>query len=351
MKRTVILLVIFPFVAMLMTGCGNTDSGVNTGEIVPQQLDEPQLLIDFKKGELNSPMKLSLLPENRMAVLDRESFEVLVYTRDGSLQHRFGGEGKGPLEFVRPMHMSVRSNRIGVVDFDQRMVKTFDLEGNLTNTLAIEFNPHDGTVQLMGRNRYLLPAMGEQGSLLKVVDTALDSTWYMGEAFADPFEGMANLEEERQMLSGGEIPPRTKHEVTTYVDGDHIYVFVNWLSLLQKYTREGELVWETELSFPIQEAIFQETVTRTQEAENALPVLRYLSSFKVVDGEIYLLWNPHEDYPRKLMKYNSDGELSAIYHIPEEEPTYNNFAVDPASRTLYLTAIMHGQVYKTQLPE
>lgn len=336
---------------LLATGC-QTNESQSSGELPePLTLQEPELFIDFDQNGLSQPAYIDLLPDKRLAILDLNLFEVLVFSEDGTFDMRFGGEGKGPGEFVLPRHFSVNSASIDVVDFELRRIGRFDREGNFQDNVHFEANPHDGTVIMGNNERYFAPAMGENNSLLMAVDTENDSSRYFGEALGEPLD-FADLEEQRQILAGGEIPPMFNNEVTLYKEGNHLYVYLNAYSRVQKYTADGELLWETSVDLPVRDAIFQQTVERAgQGGEGAVPVLQYLTDFKVFDGEAYLFWNPVDDFERKLVKIGPQGEINAIYHIPEEEPKYNNFTVDPETGTLYLSAIQHGQIYRATLPD
>lgn len=348
--RTFTLLIPLALMGMLTAGCQSGDTRSPEALPEPLSLDEPELFVDFDQNGLVMPAYIDLLPDGRLAIVDFKKKEMLIYNKDGSNDMRFGGEGKGPGEFVQPRYFSASSHSINVVDFELHRINRFDAEGNFRNSHHFEANPYDGTVTMLDDKRYVAPAAGKNNSLIMLVDTETDSTRYFGEAMGE-YIGFTDLDTQNKILASGEIPPIFKNEVTLYPDGKHLYVFLNAYGRVRKYTTDGELVWEKTVDPPVRSAIFERTVERAKKApEAAVPVLRYLSDFKVAGGQIYLFWNPAENHPRTLQKLDSEGNILAVYHIPEEETTYNGLAVDPETNTLYLSAVQHGQIYRTVLP-
>lgn len=345
----------YAFVVLILSLCLSCSKKTQEQEpafsnIKPEQLPKPELLIDFEQNGLVQPQSIELFEGNKLAILDGKLSEVLIFTEQGEFIQRFGGSGKGPGEFQRPLFIDISPNRINVVDAELYRVNQYDFTGDLAHSFVFNTNPYNSRLTLIENDKYAAGTMGAKGSLIKLVDINNDSTKYFGEAMGSS-EYSPSLEIARQTLANGEIPESYKNQVTLYNDKDYLYAFVNNYSKLQKYTINGELVWDTHIDMSLNEKIFQRAVERAKDAPEAVvPSYSFISNMKVVNGEIYLFWMPVENEPRKLVRVGSDGKVKNIYHVPEEEPTYSVFTINPANNMIYFCAPRMGQIYKAKLP-
>lgn len=334
----------------LITSC-QKETNESTDEIEPIEIENIELLVDFNESGPVRPVSIETLPENEIAVLDAKLNEVLVFDDEGSYQRRFGGEGKGPGEFQRPRYLTQSQNYVNVVDAELRRIVQFDYSGDFVQSYRYKENPFSSTPTVKEEDTYYAGSMGKVGSLVKLTDLENDTTEYFGEAMGKEYTS-GPLEEDRQALASGEIPPMYNNQVTMHFDGDYLYVFLDAHSRLQKYTPDGKLLWEVAIDLDVNDAIFEDTIEKAKEAPTGVvPSFKYITNMKVVNGETFLLWSPFEGYPRKMVRVNQDGNIAAIYQIPEDKPTYFDFAVDGQSKKLYLIAPEMGQIYEAQLPE
>ncbi|GAA5523451.1 6-bladed beta-propeller [Aliifodinibius salicampi] len=337
------------FTAFIFFSCSSDNKLHTVDKIKPEVLAKPQLFIDFEQNGMVQPSSIEMLGKSRIAVLDSKLNEVLVFNDHGAFEFRFGGKGKGPGEFSRPQYIDQSRASINVIDAELQRVNQFNYSGDFERSFTFEENPYDGKMAVMGVGKYFVGAIGANGSLIKLVDTTKDTVNYFGEALGEE-NPPQRLEIARQTLAGGEIPGMYKNQVTLYLDGKHLYVFLEAYSRIQKYSIDGRLLWETAVDLPVNKLIFQKAVERAKKAPtDVLPSYRYITSMKVVDGRVFLLWMPVEDHPRKLVRINKNGEITTIYHVPEKEPTFFDFAIDSSDNKLYLSAPQIGQVYQTNL--
>jgi len=226
-------------------------------------------------------------------------------------------------------------------------INQFSYSGDFEESFNFEENPYNSTISVIGNGKYFVGSMGTNESLIKFVDNRKNITKYFGKPLGEENPSQ-RLEIARQALANGEIPDIYKNQVTLYYESKHLYVFLDAYSRIQKYSMDGELLWETAIDLPINKVIFQKAVERAKNAPtDVVPTFRYITNMKVVDGHVFLLWVPIENHPRKLVRINENGELTNIYHIPEEKPTFFDFTIDLSSNKLYLSAPQIGQIYKT----
>ena len=171
-----------------------------------------------------------------------------------------------------------------------------------------------------------------------------------------PFR-LIDMQSQRQMLQEGDIPELFKNRVVPIYSNEHLYVFLNSYSRLQKYSPEGDLLWEADIDLPVNEFIFNRAVEQAREQgdPNAVPTINYITSMTVADGETWLLWYPHENASRKIVRINREGDISALYELPEEpddqKRSYSDIAIDPAEGFIYLSSPLTGNIYRTVIPE
>jgi len=81
---------------------------------------------------------VAALPGDRLAILDQESHQVLLFNHEGELLARFGKEGDGPGEFRELASLlPLPGDSVGVYDSASRTLSVFDGQGNLGRTVSL----------------------------------------------------------------------------------------------------------------------------------------------------------------------------------------------------------------------
>lgn len=340
---------ILVFAAFIVYSCSSDNKSQIIDKVKPEALPKPSLFIDFEQNGMVQPSSIEMLGKSQIAILDSKLKEVLVFSDQGELELRFGGKGKGPGEFSHPRYIDKSPGYINVIDAELYRINQFSYSGKFNQSYSFEDNPYNSTIAVMGDGTYFVGSMGANGSLIKLVDTKKDTVKYFGEALGKENPSQ-RLEIAKQTLAGGEIPGIYKNQVTIYHDKNYLYVFLDAYSRVQKYSMSGKLLWEAAINLPINKIIFQEAVERAKNAPtDVLPSYRYITSMKVVDEQVFLLWMPVENHPRKLIKINENGDITNVYHVPEEKPTFFDLTISLSNNKLYLSAPQMGQVYQTKL--
>lgn len=334
-----------------MVGCGEKKERMASVEITPEVIEDLELFLDFEEKGIVQPGRVEFTPNNHLVLLDSKLQELFVFNTNKELLARFGGKGSGPGEFTFAYQMNISEGSIFVVDAESYRLSHFDDSGNFKNSIPFRENPHMHSISAISENKYYIGSLGEEKSLVKYVDLDKNTVQFIGEALGEKYS-RGNIEEERQLLAAGSLPDFYKNEATLYKTERHLYVFLNWISRLQKYDLEGELIWDTQIDLPVNKILFDRVIERAKNAPDGVtPTLSYITSMKVVNDETYLFWSPAKDQPRLLVKVDPEGELTGIYEVPEESPRYLDFSIDPQNNQLYLTAPELGQVFRAPLPE
>ncbi|MEX0607799.1 MAG: 6-bladed beta-propeller [Balneolaceae bacterium] len=335
----------------VIVGChAKQDSHVSV-DITPLMIEDLELFLDFEEKGIVQPEKINFLSNNRIMLFDPKLQELFVFNTEKELLARFGGKGNGPGELNRALHINISQENILVVDAKNYRLNEFDVMGNFKNSKPIKDNPNLHSIAAITNNRYYTESLGEENSLIKLVDLDENSVEFIGKALGEKYS-IGNLEEERQLLANNKLPEFYKNVASLYKTESHLYVFLDWLSRLQKYDLKGKMIWDKEIYLPINKILFERVVERAKNApEGVVPSFSYILNMKVINNETYLFWSPAKNQPRLLVKVDEDGNLAAIYHVPEDKPTYFDFTIDHKNNLLYLTAPELGQVFQAYLPE
>lgn len=328
--------------------CQKTNEEGDGRSIIPIEISAPELFIDFEQHGLLVPWQVELLSDGTLSVLDFQANKVLIIESEGELVNSFGGSGKGPGEFTRPVSLQKSHGDLFVFDADLLQVSHFNSSGEFVHSFSVDTRE---AVTVLDGNRFFQMALGEESSLVKKINRAEGSKLYFGDAMGEENQ-FGDLDKERKVLQRGEIPSSFKNDITMYYESPYLYVFLDAFSRLQKYSEVGDLIWDQPINLAVNDIIFNNTVDRAREPgpPGTVPVLSYITSMKVINGQTYLLWSPVENHSRKLVKIDEKGILEHIYHIPEEEPMFADFSIDPVNNLLYLSAPEMGQIYRTKLP-
>ena len=338
---------IFAFIA----GCQKKQDEGAPVAITPVEIEDLELFLDYEEKGIVQPQRIEYSNNGQIIILDTKLRAVFVFNDEKELLTRFGGEGDGPGEFNSAQQMNISGDNIFVIDSELNRLNHFDVAGEFKSSSHFKDNSYMTTISAVSKSKYFAGSWGEEKSLIKLVDLDKDTIELLGEALGEA-RSVMNLEEERQSLANGKLPESYKNDVILYHTSQHLYAFLKCISRLQKYDLNCDMVWDAEIDLPINKILFDRVVERAKNApEHVVPTFSYVTSMKVVNDEIYLLWYPAENQPRLLVKIDAEGKLAAIYDIPEEAPTYFDFSIDPENNRLYLTAPQLGQVYRVSLPE
>lgn len=340
-------------VIVFFLGCQNSSKDqISDNNIEPVEIGEFELFADFDQHGLVRPVQLEMLPNGYVAVLDNQTNKVYILDFDGEIVTSFGGEGRGPGESLNAMQLQASDDYLYVVDSNLRRINQFSHEGELIQSFNFDTGRFRPYVTVKDNGSYFTMTMGSNDALVRLVDLQSDSTYYFGEAMGEEYQP-GDLEIERRVLQRGELPDLMKNQITKYYSSDHLYVFLDVYSRLQKYTKQGDLVWEQPIDMPVNQIIFDKVVERAHEPESAggVPVLRYILSMKIVEEKPYLLWYPADDHPQSLVKTDENGNIEAIFHLQDDEFVFFDFSIDSENNFLYLIESETSQIYRTKLPD
>lgn len=317
------------------------------------QIDIPYENLDpfltFQEDSLAVPGSIKFLNQDTVAVFDYELSSVRIYSTEGKLLNQMGKQGKGPGEFAQPAGMRVAENSIFVLDYGTSSIHEFEATGDFKKDHSYE-GEMMGLAQtsVLGSGEYLSTVNGTDGYLLEYKPSS-DSSFYFGEALVEPSQTM-NLQKFKKQAQNGEVPDLFKNTALTGYDSQNFYAFLQSFSRLQRYDRNGELIWDKDLDLPINQQIFSNFVetNKDMEGNNVYP-LAHASGMQITEEAIYILMNVPDGEKQMVMTIDKNGDTQKIYRIGSEESSFNNFTLNPAEDMLYLIDSSMGNIYRTAI--
>ncbi|MEX0720290.1 MAG: 6-bladed beta-propeller [Balneolaceae bacterium] len=333
---------------LVITSCSSEAIKVSDMPI-KVQLDTLVQFMDFDMHGIAQPGDIALLENGDVVVADGKIKKITIVDPEGNLLAQFGKEGKGPAEFIRPGQIMLTSDYINVVDASQYKVLEYDYEGSFVDSYTYKSKAFNQNIALTNNRVYYTGSGGENNSLIKFIDINTDSSFLFGSAKGEAVENL-DMEASRNDFMNGRIPAFFKNNTNVVIGNNHIYAFLDSYSELRKYDMNGNLIWDKIIELPDNEQLLNQISDMVKSTPNALPFLRYTLDIKPVNEDIYLLGGKTFDNPQHLTKIDSNGEIRAIYQMPNPDYYFGSFAVNPINQTIYLSSV-DGMVYKGKLNE
>lgn len=351
-NRNGILLLLIIVSGISIIACSNndgTEKPAKTAEVV--QIAETDLtpFVTFEEDTIAIPTDLIFLPDGSIAILDREYKTVFLFTKKGKLLKSFGGEGKGPGEFVYPVSLQLASNTIWVLDIRQRMLHQFTVEGNFITSNILEERAIIGMrdIKVLTNHELLLPAGGKQNSLVFYRDTKSADDFYFGAAMGDSTRGI-RLGKAKKQIANGEIPAFLKNQILIGASKKSYYFFLKAYGIVQKYDHSGNLIWKKELNLPSMTNVYKEWQENNKKAQAfQIYSLVYARDMVATENFLYILMNTVEGENQLLLRLNNKGQIVKKFEFVSN--TFNSISITPEGNTVYLIDGALGRVMKMQM--
>jgi len=300
-------------------------------------------------SEIVFPIWIRTMPDYFL-LYDSGQNKVFSYTYSGNKVFEFGDEGRGPGEFQSLTNCWIMKDHIQLYDFNQRKIILYDLEGRFLEEYLIGNAGLSGRVEILESDRFVSPAQGENGALMKVYNLKNDSLSFIGEAIAgsDEMEGGTSHE----IIRRGGIPNYMRNSVFLGTNASGIFSFQETTALLQKYSNDGELHWEMDLKIPSQEMLYEEFMEEFNEVgDRYIPSYSYAHGIHTLDQGTAILLNTASGKPVTVAWITNDGSQVSYFEYPEIENTsIIRFRVNIKKNTIFFINPIEGYVYKSDLP-
>ena len=316
--------------------------------LMQQRVTAPtmRLVPTFQEAEVKPVEPRRVLRHNgEYFILDYKTSRILIYDQAMKFKRSIGSVGAGPGEFFHPDDCVIRDELIYVHDEGNHRIQVVDLNGKFINQFRIPyirgFTVNSKGEILVGQpeNGKLVSVYSRDGKLLRSFGKLKSFSGVYGEPHKDK-----------------DAKYRTAiNRVALTTDArDFVYVTFVVAPIIQKYTPEGELVFETRLRGPsidllthyvVTEAMAKKIVVQFMGTDMA-NLTTWESSIDPRNGNIFALLPDNT-----LHVLNSEGEQVAVFtprlvekakgYVYRQAATYSDAVMDRIYRG---KALLFGRI-------
>ena len=329
----------FLSIAFLIT-CGNTDEfsqaysieKINEADIIqnyaPQWGSEPKLMLEFLHkigglGELDenyafyAPKDVDFDVEGNMYVFDAANYRIQKFNPLGDYVATFGNKGDGPAEFRQPMYFDLDyKGHIFVGDF-WRGGQFIELDSDGKEVRRLRTGDRGPTPGRFGRSgNFYTPAYGDS-FLVHIYNNDGDRI----NAFGDVKK--FNVEYLDKYGMGNKL-------ILTIDDNENIFVTFEYQNRIEKYSRDGTLLFKTDRPMNFDETVDEKYEMRDPgpprnafngaflddprfpTGEREMRITNKFSNSIAVDGfgRIWVVSNS-----KQIVDYRFPGDDSLVFHV------------------------------------
>lgn len=316
--------------------------------LMQQRVTSPtmRLVPTFQEAEVKPVEPRRVLRHNgEYFILDYKTSRILVYDRAMKFKRSIGSVGAGPGEFFHPDDCIIRDELIYVHDEGNHRIQVVDLNGKFINQFRIPYI-RGFTVNSKGE---ILVGQPENGKLVSVYSRDGRLLRSFGE-----LKSFSGVYGEPHKDKDAKYRTAINRVALTTDPQDFIYVTFVVAPIIQKYTPEGELVFETRLRGPsidllthyvVTEAMAKKIVVQFMGTDMA-NLTTWESSIDPRNGNIFALLPDNT-----LHVLNSEGEQVAVFtphlvkkakgYVYRQAATYSDAVMD---RIYKGRALMFGRI-------
>ena len=140
---------------LLLLAVDSVENGIKPKQALNLSLVKELTLGDDEQDEnqlFTNGSVVAADPQGTMYVLDPGNFRIVVFSKEGTFQRRFGAQGQGPGEFQQPSRISISpENEIYISDPMSKKFVIFKADGTLSREIPFE----QGIVAVFGQLGFL----------------------------------------------------------------------------------------------------------------------------------------------------------------------------------------------------
>lgn len=288
-------------------------------------------------------------------VYDYLAQSVFSFDESGIQQSQFGREGDGPGEFRYIAEIWDFDDRYTVYDRSGGKLIHFSKEGGLLNETILDMDSFTITMSAISPHELYVPTNGENGTLLRYIDTENGVKESFGLAISQASDDF-DFDKSQQSIAAGNIPPNMINRVLLSSNSTGVFVFQQATAILQKYNHSRELEWEIDLNISATEGIFDRFVEINQSfierGMRNMFMLQFASQLKSADNGVFVLLNTVGDKPVTVVWVSNDGSsIIAAYDDNEQDVMPDLLTTSFDGSIIYLGSRMEGEIRKLTWPD
>jgi hypothetical protein len=339
----------FKWVLLLVVGCSYSDSqkSVDFTTIV---VEESEIIIDAEINQEIAFPSFIRTASDYFLVYDGQLQRIIKFSYEGEHLLSFGRKGSGPGEFQSLTNYWIMDDHYLLYDYNGAKMVRYDLNGSFIEEYPVDIGELTMSIEGLSTHKFLYPANGEEGALLKVYNTKMDELVYIGEAVA--VENESSNEEVRDIIKRGGVPNYMQNRVSIGANESGIFSFQNTSAILQKFSLDGVLLWERDLKIPSVDGVFENFLKEANEQDRYIPELNYSRGMHVYEYGAAVLINTPEDKPTTVVWVPNDGNNIRVVEYPDIDNSIFilRFRVAPEHNSIFFVYSFEGKVFRATWP-
>lgn len=346
------------FLGCLLLGC-HSEKNLNDSDFKRHSVKSFNIFLSVENDTsfLGRPTSIKAVSEN-LLIIDKGYVHIAKVDREGNLLMKFGKQGRGPGEFQSISGFWALENQYLVYDYNSFKFSIFDLHGKLIEEEFLNKNPIDSnskysipiTLDAISLNKLLIPTGGREGSLFAIVDRISGEVTYTGNAVAEFVEN--NDQEVMHSFSKGEIPDTHQNIVMLGSSSSVIYSYQQTTRILEKYSLEGEKVWNKKIDIDAQRTLFNHIAEYNKNGGFRLFV--YARAMEVRNDGVALLLNLPKDEPLTIAWVPKDGSRIDLVEVKgiklDGDGFMEGFTISPDGQFAYYLKRSNGTIFQFDWP-
>jgi len=336
---------------IILSGCSGSHSEYNLG-FKRYSIIEADLIIDAKSDKEIAFPSFVRTSTDFFLIYDGQMGKIHKFNYEGEKMMSFGNKGRGPGEFQSITNYWITDDGYLFYDYNAAKFVHYDYKGLFVCEKQIEKEYLTPGIARLSDNKFVLPANGENGALLKVVDYRTGDVVYLGKGHDDA--GVPNSSTIRYLIKQtNKIPEFMYNKITVDAIGSYIYSVQNVTGNLQKYSVDDGLIWEINIKIPSQEVLIDKYKDELFGQNRYLPDLRYIDGIHATDQGVAILLNIPENEPVTIVWTTSDGKQNYIVEYPTIETPKNflpRFRIASEVGSVIFVNSLDGEVLKAEWP-
>lgn len=354
---------LFAISIILLISCGSEqDQQQSADDLFHHNIESGDytVWIDAGSEKLAQPVEIIRAGEAGIAVMDYGFNRILLFDDEGNPIREIGGTGSGPGEWSQMSgagNLIYQEGRFIASDRERFRFDLFEEEGDYIRSVDFPQYMTYRSKAGVGGYRLLTATQGRGDALAVILDLDRDGEVVkrIGTPEADAPEGLI-IEEDRQMLASGEVPPHMKNNALVEVYEDGYVLFMYSAGEIRNYTHEGDLRWSSAMPESLTDPVFDFVSERNKEsAPYTVFRLQYAFDMRVNDEQIYLLTTKFPDTElsdQYLLRYNMNGALTAKIRLePNKEESMYVQVLPLEGNDALLIDYSHAEIVRITLPE
>ncbi|SHE30125.1 hypothetical protein SAMN05443144_1012 [Fodinibius roseus] len=342
-------------VFFLIVGCASEE---NSEPITfeEREVSRMSLLIPSDSShEVGAPSEIQAV-RGGFLVYDYGVKKIFKLDSEGNTLLSFGSSGRGPGEYQDVLCFWEFDEGYWVFDYSSAKFVEYDRKGNWLEDHPITFDgfPDSPTrVEVINPEQFVIGSGGKEGSLLTLVDMQTQDIRHFGGSVGE-YAGY-NPREARKAILSGQIPAGSQNEVLLGSNQSGIFSLQQTTALLEKYARDGELIWQRSIKVPAIEDLFDRLFEENRRRINRDDfLLEFIHARRMAtnEGGVAILLNTLENQPVTVVWVTDDGQDGTIVSFPEIDNDLLGltFTISADGSYIYFSDALDGELYRAEWP-